>query len=856
MHVLSHSQGAWVITGTTCQAQNKFELLAWRSIKIHSPIESTLDPKSKSKKMLDPTRWRWLSFCPALDLTGALSSIIQRSTDEAQIEALKTQLQEVEQEAMMRTHQGERRLRAEIVEEFQSFESHQARLLRDRRHGSDANAQAEVALIQGNLEAHHEHLVQQMRQSIDFDSTQARQIMVSEVNHEVAQMCSATHSEYQAAVSSEKRELYSEFQDRLNQKEMTVDAKMQAERQMVQVERRAMQASQQRLGGEQSDELHKLRAEWTVYQNTEVREVGELRMTANKNYVEFHTCQQSLYMSEEKDKECFSAFMEARAALADANHWALSEHKEVIAWQQWGQQAQVTLEETDEAQRAMKKKFKDLEQEYERRRKDKDARDALGRRLETPPPPGLYEFQQEPAKFHSHASPLRQAPAASAPPPHVIGLKFAGFPITAESKTLPQMIRDQGLPAPAATAVVNSGDSFLGGDSSKESNDEAFRRKRANVSKLELEPPPTAGGLRNWLSTFYLNVCSASNRSKKRTMRYIASIINAPSLQAVETVSTKWDDPDTEIGKAVMKISAGAVRRELLLYSEARRQVGASCSGRAFAYMFLRRYDLDRGQVFHVDLTALVALECKEDLESYLDNVDYVLLGMSKMPDENLLHAIVIPQLRKSKALQPEFVSYDRAPEGSDERTAQYMLDASRQVVSRRRRADTRASMLGSKVQVSLPDSRGKGGGNRQEATGKAKTKAGKAKSQGRKGGQKICPFFLKGKCKWGGNCDLQHSQVKVDKAKGAGKGKGAEKADKPKKVYTTAERHKMAQEECTRYKAGNCDLGDKCFRQHGLGDEPLARLPCLIVQMPKTQESNSEGRYEQLCLDTGTGVW
>ena len=76
-----------------------------------------------------------------------------------------------------------------------------------------------------------------------------------------------------------------------------------------------------------------------------------------------------------------------------------------------------------------------------------------------------------------------------------------------------------------------------------------------------------------------------------------------------------------------MKVSAGAVRRELLLYSEARREVGATCSGRAFAYMFLRRYDLDRGQVLHVYLMALVALEYKEDLESYLDNVENVLLG-------------------------------------------------------------------------------------------------------------------------------------------------------------------------------------------------------------------------------------
>ena len=126
----------------------------------------------------------------------------------------------------------------------------------DRGHGSDANAQADGALIQGTFEDRHQHLVQDMRQSIDFE---ARRQMVSEVNDEVVCMRSAMHFEYQAAVFSEKRELYSEFQDRFNQREMAADAIAQVEMQMVQVERRAMQVSQQRLGGEQSDELRKLR---------------------------------------------------------------------------------------------------------------------------------------------------------------------------------------------------------------------------------------------------------------------------------------------------------------------------------------------------------------------------------------------------------------------------------------------------------------------------------------------------------------------------------------------------------------------------------------------------------------------
>ena len=180
------------------------------------------------------------------------------------------------------------------------------------------------------------------------------------------------------------------------------------------------------------------------------------------------------------------------------------------------------------------------------------------------------------------------------------------------------------------------------------------------------------------------------------------NIMAASCVQAVEHVSKKWDELDTELANAIMRIAAGSLRREIFLYSESRRQGGSPVSGRAIEYLFLQRYDMDRGQVRHVDLAALIQLQYRNDLEAYLDDVENVLLGMSKMPDPELLHAIVVPQLRKCKALEPEFVSYDRASEGSEERTAQYMLDSARQTVSRRRRAETEASMLGSRVQVSL----------------------------------------------------------------------------------------------------------------------------------------------------------
>ena len=105
------------------------------------------------------------------------------------------------------------------------------------------------------------------------------------------------------------------------------------------------------------------------------------------------------------------------------------------------------------------------------------------------------------------------------------------------------------------------------------------------------------------------------------------------------------------------------------------------------------------------------------------------MLGMGKMPEaEFVLHAIVVPQFRKTRELQPEFVNYDRALEGSEQTRAQYMLDSARQTVSRRRRANTEAAMLGSRVQVTLNDCKGKDKGNKVMPKDRAKAKEARTK--------------------------------------------------------------------------------------------------------------------------------
>ena len=228
-----------------------------------------------------------------------------------------------------------------------------------------------------------------------------------------------------------------------------------------------------------------------------------------------------------------------------------------------------------------------------------------------------------------------------------------------------------------------------------ESEDEAFRRRRKTVKPLVLDDPPPAGGLRSWLNELYIRGCASSNRSKHRTLKYLKQVEVAAEIADVAVVPKRWDDFDTELASAMMNIAKGATKREMVLYQESQGKLCLPMSGRAALWIFLHRYHIDRGGALQVDITKLMALEFKGDLESYLDQLDLIQENCLKQPDDDLLHAFIEPQLRKCRALAPEFVTYDRADDGAPERSAQFLYDSARRCVARKRKEDNLAAMKG-----------------------------------------------------------------------------------------------------------------------------------------------------------------
>ena len=76
-------------------------------------------------------------------------------------------------------------------------------------------------------------------------------------------------------------------------------------------------------------------------------------------------------------------------------------------------------------------------------------------------------------------------------------------------------------------------------DSSEESIGEETDRRRAVVKPIDLGRPPTGPGFQSWLAELCVNCCAASNRSRRRTIRFLKAVEKASTHKTLEVCSRK-----------------------------------------------------------------------------------------------------------------------------------------------------------------------------------------------------------------------------------------------------------------------------------------------------------------------------
>jgi hypothetical protein len=171
------------------------------------------------------------------------------------------------------------------------------------------------------------------------------------------------------------------------------------------------------------------------------------------------------------------------------------------------------------------------------------------------------------------------------------------------------------------------------------------------VRKVELNDLPPTHGFRERVQHLYVKVSAASKRSKSRTLKWLQAVESCGELTLLEAVKKRWDDLDTALAEAVIDIAKGPLKRELLLYQEQRTRQGHPLTGRAALWHVYQRFILERGQAMCIDLTSLVKLTYGGDLEGFIAASGRVLMSLAKLPDEEMMLALLETQHAKSWAL-------------------------------------------------------------------------------------------------------------------------------------------------------------------------------------------------------------
>ena len=173
-----------------------------------------------------------------------------------------------------------------------------------------------------------------------------------------------------------------------------------------------------------------------------------------------------------------------------------------------------------------------------------------------------------------------------------------------------------------------------------------------------------------------------------------------------------------------------------------------------------------------------------DDLKGFINKWDSVLAGMKKEPEDNVLEAYFHLAVKRFKPLEHDLALYDRAADGSKERSYDFLITAARAYLERRRlekmRDATKRSLGAKDTAMPAPDDK--------------------------KG---VCFDFQKiGKCKRGSSCPYKHEK---GREKSKGKGKGKDRSQSRSRSLTPGSR----KETCKFWKAGHCHRGKDCAFQH-----------------------------------------
>ena len=132
---------------------------------------------------------------------------------------------------------------------------------------------------------------------------------------------------------------------------------------------------------------------------------------------------------------------------------------------------------------------------------------------------------------------------------------------------------------------------------------------------------------------------------------------------------------DTKILSALSRVAKGDLARQIINYRESEASANRAVRGRQVLLMFEHYFKTNEeaGSLYSIEDLLKVQL-CGDDLSTFNRNWESVIAGLNHQPEETTLRDILLRQLRNASKLKFDLEVYDRAKEGSEQHTYDYLV--------------------------------------------------------------------------------------------------------------------------------------------------------------------------------------
>ena len=328
----------------------------------------------------------------------------------------------------------------------------------------------------------------------------------------------------------------------------------------------------------------------------------------------------------------------------------------------------------------------------------------------------------------------------------------------------------------------------------KPEDDDKPKAKEAETVKLPDFPNPET--YRSWKISVREAVRAASDKPDE-AFKWVQEVYDRTASMEHLRETGKFLTLDTKILSALSRVAKGDLARQIINFKESEATVNRAVRGRQVLLMFEHYFKTNEeaGSLYSIEDLLKVQLS-GDDLSTFIHNWESVIAGLNHQPEETTLRDILLRQLRSSGKLKFDLEVYDRAKEGSEQRTYEYLVKCVKELLTRDRSRKNRNAIA-------------KAHGAKFGAPAPAEATTPRGRSQ-----DKPCYAFQRGKCPRGDKCPYKH--VKAEQTRGktpprspSKGGKGSGKGGKGKEKKDTS---KIP---CLFYPKGTCKNGKNCPFMH-----------------------------------------